>query len=112
MIYMLSKKATPQQILDMLEIYPRLIKIAVDTRRSILAGGGEMHADCEQFLLDSGSEQDDIWGANWYPQEQRLEYEALINIRPRLGNRGMIIQSEEIRHLVDKITIAILGIEV
>jgi hypothetical protein len=55
----------------------------VDIRRNILAGGGEMHADCEQHLLENGSEQDDIWGANWYPAEQRIEYEALINISPR-----------------------------
>jgi hypothetical protein len=108
MIYLLSQKATIQQINDMLEIYPRLIKIAVDIRRSALAGGGEMHADCERILLDNGSEQDDIWGANWYPSEQRVEYEALINIRPRLGNRSMLIQSEEIRRRVGEITLDIL----
>jgi hypothetical protein len=109
MIYLLSEKATIQQINDMLEIYPRLIKIAVDIRRSALAGGGEMHADCERILLDNGSEQDDIWGANWYPSEQRVEYEALINIRPRLGNRNMLIQSEEIRRLVSEVTLNFLG---
>lgn len=109
MIYLLSKKATPQQISEMLEFYPRLIKIAVDVRRKILAGGGEMHADCEQVLLDNGSEQDDIWGANWYPAEQRVEYEALINIRPQAGNRGMLIQSEEIRQIVHEVTLTILG---
>ncbi len=109
MIYLLSQKATPQQINEMLEIYPRLIKIAVDIRAKTLAGGGEMHADCERILLDHGSEQDDIWGANWYPGEQRVEYEALINIRPRLGNRSMIIQSEEIRQFISQVTQAILG---
>ena len=109
MIYLLNQKATPQQITEMLEVYPRLIKIAVDIPGKILSGGGEMHADCERILLDNGSEQDDIWGANWYPSEQRVEYEALINIRPRLGNRSMIIQSEEIRQLVNGVTLAILG---
>jgi hypothetical protein len=109
MIYLLTQKATPQQIRDMLEIYPRLIKIAVDVRSYVLAGGGEMHADCESILLEHGSEQDDIWGANWYPDEQRVEYEALINIRPRLGNRSIVIQSEEIRQAVNGVTLAILG---
>ncbi len=109
MIHLLTQKSTPQQITEMLEVYPRLIKIAVDIRGKILAGGGEMHADCERILLDNGSEQDDIWGANWYPSEQRVEYEALINIRSRLGNRSMIIQSEEIRQLVNEVTVAILG---
>lgn len=109
MIYLLNQNATPQQIRDMLEVYPRLIKIAVDIRQKILVGGGEMNADCESILIDHGSEQDDIWGANWYPFEQRVEYEALINIRPRLGNRSMIIQSEEIRQIIKDITMAILG---
>ena len=92
-----------------LEIYPRVIKIAVDIRGKALAGGGEMDADCESVLLEHGSEQDDIWGANWYPGEQLVEYEALINIRPRLGNRSIVIQSEEIRQVVNTVTLAILG---
>jgi hypothetical protein len=43
MIYLLGQKASQQQISDMLEVYPHLIKIAVDIRRKILVGGGEMH---------------------------------------------------------------------
>ena len=109
MIYLLKDHARPAQIQDMLIEYRSMIKIAVDIRRNILAGGGEMHADCEQVLLEDGSEQDDIWGANWYPGEQRVEYEALINIRPRLGNRSIVIQSEEIRQAVKAITLDILG---
>jgi hypothetical protein len=62
-----------------------MVKIVVDLRRRTLAGGGEMHADCEALLLAEGSEQGDLWGANWYPFEQQIEFESLINIRPRLG---------------------------
>lgn len=109
MIYLLTDRAKPGQIYDMLLEYHSMIKIAVDIRRNILAGGGEMHADCEQVLLEDGSEQDDIWGANWYPADQRVEFEALINIRPVLGNRGMVIQSQEIRNAVEAITRTILG---
>lgn len=68
-----------------------------------------MHADCEHVLLQHASEQDDLWGANWYPGEQRVEFEALINIRPRLGNRSMVIQSQEIRQIVEDVTLSILG---
>jgi hypothetical protein len=81
----------------------------VDIRRGLLAGGGEMHADCEDVLLAAGSEQDDLWGANWYPADQRIEFESLINIRPRLGNRSMIIQNEVIRQQVESVTRKILG---
>jgi len=109
MILLLDKSASPSQIQSMLEEYGTMIKIAVDIRRHILAGGGEMHADCEQLLLEAGSEQDDIWGANWYPADQRIEFEALINIRPREGNRGIQIRDNEIRRKVESVTRQILG---
>jgi hypothetical protein len=109
MMYLLNVKAKPSQIDEMLEEYGTMIKIAVDIRREILAGGGEMHADCERLLLEDGSEQDDIWGANWYPREKRVEFEALINIRPLLGNRSLVIQNQEIRNSVEMITKAMLG---
>lgn len=109
MIHLLDHPATSEQVQEMLEIYPILIKIVVDIRQRILAGGGEMHADCEALLLTRGSEQDDLWGANWYPAEQRIEFESLINIRPRLGNRSIIVQSEEIRQPIGVITLELLG---
>jgi hypothetical protein len=109
MIHLLHERATPAQIAGMLEEYEEMIKIVVDIRRRVLSGGGEMHADCEAVLLEDGSEQDDLWGANWYPAEQRIAFEALINIRPRLGNRGILIQSQEVREAVESVTRQILG---
>lgn len=109
MILLLHQKAIPQQVQDMLEQYEEMIKIVVDIRRRVLSGGGEMHADCESVLLDDGSEQDDLWGANWYPSEQRIEFESLINIRPRFGNRGILIQDENLRRQVEEVTLEILG---
>jgi hypothetical protein len=109
MIIILRQKATAEQITEMLNEHESMIKIVVDLRRRILAGGGEMHSDCETVLLNDGSEQDDLWGANWYPAEQRIAYESLINIRPRLGNRSIVIQNEEIRRPVESITRDILG---
>jgi hypothetical protein len=104
MIHLLKEKATVSDIQAMLERYEDMIKIVVDIRRFILSGGGEMHADCESMLLEDGSEQDDLWGANWYPNEQRIEFESLINIRPRMGNRSILIQDENLRKQVETIT--------
>lgn len=111
MILILRKKASPDQIMAIQAEYGNMIKIAVDIRQHVLAGGGEMHADCEQMLLDNGSEQDDIWGANWYPGDQRIEFEALINIRPALESRSMLIRSQEIRNSVEAVARRILGEE-
>jgi len=104
MIHLFKEKAVPAQIQEMLQEYENMIKIVVDIRRRVLSGGGEMHADCESVLLEDGSEQDDLWGANWYPSEQRIEFESLINIRPRLGNRNILIQDEELRMKVESVT--------
>lgn len=109
MIHLLRERATAEQIAEMLEEYEEMIKIVVDIRHRILSGGGEMHADCESVLLEGGSEQDDLWGANWYPAEQRIAFESLINIRPRLGNRNILIQSQELREAVESVTREILG---
>ena len=69
-----------------------------------------MHADNEKVLLErENSEQDDLWGANWYPDEERIEFESLINIRPRLGNRSIIIQDQNLRNQVETITRELLG---
>jgi hypothetical protein len=93
----------------MLGEHSTMIKIAVDVRQRVLAGGGNMHADCEALLLDEGSAQDDIWGANWYPADQSIEFEALINIRPAQGNRSIVLQDEALRRTVEAITLELLG---
>lgn len=104
-IHLLRERATPQQVAEMLEAHAhiRMIKIVVDVRRRALAGGSAMHFECEGLLLKDGSESDDLWGANWYPDDQTIEFEALINIRPRLNNRSMIIQSPELRQAVESV---------
>ena len=109
MIHLLKETAVSEQIEEMTQEYKSMIKLVVDIRRRVLSGGGEMHADCESVLLEDGSEQDDLWGANWYPREQRIEFESLINIRPRLGNRGILIQDENIRKQVESVTREIFG---
>jgi hypothetical protein len=93
----------------MAQEYQSMIKLAVDIRRSILTGGGEIDSDCETVLLDDSSEQEDIWGANWYPVDQRIEFESLINIRPQVGNRNILIQNEGVRKQVESVTREILG---
>ena len=85
----------------MLEELDPIIKLAVDIRRKLLAGGGQMHADCEAVLIEDGSNQQDIWGANWIPATQTIEYEALINIRPNQKNYSMTIQDPGIKQQVE-----------
>lgn len=103
-IHILRDRATPQQVAEMLIELKDYIKLAVDIERHVVAGGGEMHFDCEQVLLQDGSRQEDIWGADWIPASHGVRYDAIINIRPRQNNRSMRIQNAEIRDRVAAIT--------
>ena len=99
----MRNRPTPEQIREMLEELETYIKLAVDVERGILAGGGEYHADCEELLLEDGSLQEDIWGVDWYPESRTIEFVALINIRPRQGNRGMEIEDPNLRKRIEAI---------
>lgn len=94
-------------MLSTLETY---IKLAVDVERKILAGGGELHADCEALLIEDGSRQENIWGANWIPKDKKVTYEAMLNIVPRRNNPFMEIQDPKIRQTVDNIVRKLLDI--
>jgi hypothetical protein len=94
---------------DMLQTLGVYVKLAVDVRRGILAGGGVLHADCESALLEDGSRQEDVWGADWNPLVQQVTYESLINIRPRQNNRSMEILDPAIRERVAQVVSRLLG---
>lgn len=93
-------------MLEALDVY---VKLAVDVRREMLAGGGTLPADCEAVLLEDGSRQEDVWGADWFPATQQVSFEALINIRPRQRNHSMMILDSEIRGRVEEIVRHLLG---
>lgn len=100
-IHIVRQRATEKEINEMLEELKTYIKLAVDVERDIPAGGGEYHADCEEVLLEDGSRQQDIWGADWYPEYRKVEFGALINIRPRQGNRSMEIEDPKLRAKIE-----------
>ena len=100
MILIIREPATSQQIKEMQQALDTYIKLAVDIQRGILAGGGVMHADCESILLEDGSQQDNIWGADWNPASQQVTFESLINIRPRQNNSSMEILDPQRREKV------------
>lgn len=105
----IRSQVTPQQITEMLEALGGYIKLAVDVDRRILAGGGAMHADCESVLLDDGSVQENVWGADWNPSTQEVSYESLINIRPRQGNRSLEVTDPQLRTRIADVVQGLLG---
>jgi hypothetical protein len=108
-----STKVEPAQLQHLVEAYFQdMVKIVVDVQRRVVGVGGELHADAEQLLLQDGSQQADLWGANYYPgqgPETCVEYTALINIRPSQGNRSMEIAEASVREMVREITFELIG---
>jgi Protein of unknown function (DUF5674) len=109
LIVIIRERATLEQVEQMLESLRVYIKVVVDIERGILVGGAEKHAWCEALLLEDGSSQRDLWGANWTPFNQSIDYESIINIRPSLNNRSMIIQDPAIKERVKQITEELIG---
>jgi len=100
-ILIIREPVNETQLSEMAEVYGSKNKVAVDVGEGILAGGGEMHADCEEALLEIGCRQEDIWGADWIRSERKVEFESFINIRPRHGNRSMEVQDPELRSKIE-----------
>lgn len=111
-VVLLESRIDPQELARVVAAhFEDMVKYVVDVERGLVAVGGEMHADAEQVLLEAGSRQADLWGANYYPGrgEGCIEYTALINIRPAAGNRGMEIQDQGLRDRVREVTFALVG---
>jgi len=89
-----------------------MVKYVVDVARGIAAVGGELHADEEALLLENGSRQEDLWGANYYPgrgSEDCIEFTSLINIRPAQDNRSMTIEDPSLCDRVRELTFLLIG---
>jgi hypothetical protein len=102
-VLILRETPTAGQLAELLEPFGSFIKLAVDIRRELVAAGGELHYDCEQALLEDGSQQIDVWGADWEPDTRRVYFEALINIRPKQQNFSTELASPQLREQVDRI---------
>jgi len=81
-------------------MFGNLVKAVVDTEKEVMAIDGELHADEQALLLEQGSNQQNIWGINLYPDktgDDFVEFDSVINIRPLQKNRSRGVENEEIR---------------
>ena len=88
------------------EFYQTMIKGAVDIEKGIVAFGGEYHIDAANLLGEYGSDHARVWGFNIRfdkPRDAWLEYTAMINIKPGVGNRNVMITDETLRDAIRKV---------
>jgi len=88
-------------------MFGNLVKAVVDVEQGIMAVGGEMQADEEALLLAEGSPQPSLWGINLYPAQvgtpRFIEFDSVINIRPRQRNRTRSVDDAAVRAAVTSI---------
>lgn len=84
--------------------FETMVKIVVDVEREVIGLDAEMHSDIEQLLLEDGSLQQNLWGANiYFDRQDYVEFTSLINIRPAQGNRSMEVKNPDIRKKMEAI---------
>jgi hypothetical protein len=63
-----------------------------------------IHIESEKLLLDSGSNQSNIWGGGIDLNTMEIDFNSFINIRPNDNNNSNEIQSKAIRNKYRKLT--------
>lgn len=89
------------------KMFGALVKADVDVAHGKVIIDMEMHADGEYVLLEDGSRQEDLWGINlkpdFYGTDQFIEFDSMINIRPRQQNPSRYVEDEAIRQQITDI---------
>jgi hypothetical protein len=103
---------TVEELKQMAEkMFGSLVKAVVDIEKKIMAVDADLHADEEAALLENGSEQKDLWGINIYPEmteEDFIEFDSMINLRPSQENRSRGVDDPEIRKKIIEIVNGII----
>jgi len=110
---LIHEKIKQEELVRMIRegYYEKMVKLAVDVERGILALGGEWHSDAQEVLVADGSEAHNVWGANLYPWKEpreRIIYVSLINLKPAILHRKMEITDHERRTQIHDIITRLL----
>ena len=87
-------------------MFGNFVKAVVDVEKEIIAIDAELHADEEALLLKNGSKQENLWGINIYPDlpnGDRIEFDSMINLKPRQGNKTRNVDDPKTRSKIIKI---------
>lgn len=82
--------------------YGNLVKAVIDIEKKLMMIDSELHSDLEEALLESGSEQKNLWGINLHPEESShfLEFDSMINLRPAMGNVTRSIDDSKTQEII------------
>jgi hypothetical protein len=101
-VKLVDQKITNEELKEMsVKMFDGLVKAVVDVEKELMVVDSELHADQEDYLLEQGSKQENLWGINIYPEQigknSWLEFDSMINLRPSQNNRSRSVEDENIR---------------
>jgi len=102
----IKDKITLNELKQMSAMFGNMVKAVIDIDRELIAVDAELHSDLEALLLDNGSKQKNLWGVNFYPEiqdEDFIEFDSMINIRPSQDNRSRGVDNEQTRKKIIEI---------
>jgi len=84
-----------------------LVKGVVDIVLRKLVVDADLHSDEEHFLLEQGSQQENLWEINLWPEyyglDDFIEFDSMINIRPAQNNRSRGVEDVAIQRIIKEI---------
>jgi hypothetical protein len=104
----ISDKISIEELKKMSEkMFGGLVKAVIDIEKEIMVVDAELHADEESLLLEEGSNQENLWGINIYPENidntDWIEFDSMINLRPSFGNKSRGVDDLKIREKITTI---------
>jgi hypothetical protein len=109
MLILITDKATKEQIEKASHDLDGYIKFVVDIDTGNLTIGGDRHFQGEQLLIKEGSLQNNLWGGGYDLNSKIIDYDSIINIRPRDNNPSREVLSVDIREDINNILKEKLG---
>lgn len=103
MLILITSKADEKTLKKVAEDLEGYIKFVVDVEKAILTAGGLRHFEGEALLLKNGSNQQNLWGGGLDLETGELDFDSMINIRPKSGNSSREVLSEDLRKKIEKI---------
>ncbi len=99
-----SAPYSKEEIEKLRELFDVYIKTVIDINKKICSAGCDRHFDSEKILLDQGSKQEYLWGGGVDLETKTIDFNSMINIRPKQGNLSNEIQNLEKRKEYERLT--------
>jgi len=94
-VVLIGGKVEKDDLKNASEEYGLYVKVTADLSSKMIAVGGEWHADGEKVLLEKGSKRSDIWGGGINTKTGRVDFNALINLKPGINESMEILDMDK-----------------